>query len=46
MVMAVGTVVSFGRYIGCVPCAFIGGAVATVGAIGVIICQSIEDDEE
>lgn len=46
VVMAVGTVVSFGRYIGCVPCAFIGGAVATVGAIGVIICQSIEDDEE
>ena len=39
-VMAVGAIIAFASYFGCgPPCAFIGGAVAAVGAVGYIACN-------
>ena len=37
-VAAVGRVIVFGSFFGCEPCAFVGGAITTLGSIGFIAC--------
>lgn len=38
MVTAAGRVIAFGSFLGCLPCAFVGGAISTLGALGYIGC--------
>lgn len=38
-VAAAGRVIAFGSFFGCVPCAFVGGAITALGSIGYIACQ-------
>jgi hypothetical protein len=37
-VAAVGRVIAFGSFFGCVPCAFVGGAITALGSLGYIGC--------
>ncbi len=37
-VAAVGRVIAFGSFFGCVPCSFVGGAITALGSIGYIAC--------
>lgn len=37
-VAAAGRVIAFGSFFGCVPCAFVGGAITALGSIGFIAC--------
>lgn len=36
---AAGRIIAFGSFFGCVPCAFVGGAISALGAAGYLACS-------